>query len=168
MGAAPDTHRYVSKRVQECNYLQALEGGIDSSHVSVLHRFNLDDDPMHVNSGGNKYLKADSRPKFEVRDADNGLLIGARRAADETNDYWRITPFIMPWYTIIPPFGHNAIGAHAFVPMDDENCWTWSINYTPERPLASEEVAAMDAGLGIHVEYIPARSIRWQIATTTS
>jgi phthalate 4,5-dioxygenase oxygenase subunit len=151
----PDANRYVSKRVQECNYLQALEGGIDSSHVSVLHRFNLDDDPMHQSSGGNQYLKADARPKFEVKDAQNGLLIGARRQADDANDYWRITPFIMPWYTIIPPFGHNAIGAHAFVPMDDENCWTWSINYAPERPLTTEEVAAMDAGMGIHVEYIP-------------
>jgi phenylpropionate dioxygenase-like ring-hydroxylating dioxygenase large terminal subunit len=151
----PDSHRYVSKRVQECNYLQALEGGIDSSHVSTLHRFNLDDDPMHVGSGGNVYLKADTRPKFEVQDSANGLLIGARRRADDENDYWRITPFIMPWYTIIPPFGHNAIGAHAFVPMDDENCWTWSINYDPVRPLTKEEVAAMDAGMGIHVEYIP-------------
>src|SRR5665213_246478 len=48
----PPSHRYTSKRVQECNYLQALEGGIVSSHVSTLHRFNLDDDPMHVGSGG--------------------------------------------------------------------------------------------------------------------
>jgi phenylpropionate dioxygenase-like ring-hydroxylating dioxygenase large terminal subunit len=151
----PPTHRYVSKRIQECNYLQALEGGIDSSHVSVLHRFNLDDDPMHENSGGNAYLKADTRPKFEVEEAPNGLLIGARRKADATNDYWRITPFIMPWYTIIPPFGHNVIGAHAFVPMDDENCWVWSINYDPARPLTQAEIAAMDAGMGIHVEYVP-------------
>jgi phthalate 4,5-dioxygenase oxygenase subunit len=151
----PPAHRYVSKRIQECNYLQALEGGIDSSHVSTLHRFNLDDDPMHEGAKGNAYLKADTRPKFEVQDAANGLLIGARRNADAANDYWRITPFIMPWYTIIPPFGDNVIGAHAFVPMDDENCWTWSINYEPARPLTSEEIAAMDAGMGIHVEYVP-------------
>ncbi len=150
----PETHRYVSKRVQECNYLQALEGGIDSSHVSILHRFNLDGDPMHVGAGGNTYLKSDTRPKFEVRDTQNGLLIGARRKADDENDYWRITPFIMPWYTIIPPFGRNVIGAHAFVPMNDENCWTWSINFDPVRPLTGDEVAAMDAGMGIHVEYI--------------
>jgi len=151
----PPEHRYVSKRIQECNYLQALEGGIDSSHVSTLHRFNLDDDPMHEGAKGNDYLKADTRPKFEVQDSANGLLIGARRDADAANDYWRITPFIMPWYTIIPPFGANAIGAHAFVPMDDENCWTWSINYEPVRPLSKHEVEAMDAGMGIHVEYVP-------------
>ncbi len=29
--------RFVTKRSQECNYLQAMEGGIDSSHVSFLH-----------------------------------------------------------------------------------------------------------------------------------
>ncbi len=151
----PPANRYVSKRIQECNYLQALEGGIDSSHVSTLHRFNLDDDPMHVGAHGNVFLKADTRPKFEVQDSKSGLLIGARRNADAQNDYWRITPFIMPWYTIIPPFGANVIGAHAFVPMDDENCWTWSINYDPARELTKEEVAAMDAGMGIHVEYVP-------------
>ena len=151
----PPANRYVSKRIQECNYLQALEGGIDSSHVSTLHRFNLDDDPMHEGAHGNAYLKADTRPKFEVHDSKSGLLIGARRNADAQNDYWRITPFIMPWYTIIPPFGANVIGAHAFVPIDDENCWTWSINYDPARELTKEEVAAMDAGMGIHVEYVP-------------
>jgi len=151
----PDTHRFVSKRIQECNYLQALEGGIDSSHVSTLHRFNLDNDPMHEGAHGNVYLKADTRPKFEVQDSPSGLLIGARREADATHDYWRITPFIMPWYTIIPPFGANVIGAHAFVPIDDENCWTWSINYDPVRTLKEEERAAMEAGLGIHVEYVP-------------
>jgi len=151
----PEAQRYVSKRVQECNYLQALEGGIDSSHVSTLHRFNLDDDPMHEGAHGNVYLKADTRPKFEVQDSPSGLLIGARRDADATHDYWRITPFIMPWYTIIPPFGKNVVGAHAFVPIDDENCWTWSINYEPTRDLTEVEIEAMDAGLGIHVEYVP-------------
>src|SRR5690242_10840895 len=30
---APE-RRFISKRLQECNYLQPLEGGIDSSHVS--------------------------------------------------------------------------------------------------------------------------------------
>src|SRR5215467_5397805 len=37
----PTKHRYLSKRWQESNYLQAMEGGIDSSHVSFLHRGDL-------------------------------------------------------------------------------------------------------------------------------
>jgi phthalate 4,5-dioxygenase len=152
----PDSHRFVSKRLQECNYLQAMEGGIDSSHVSFAHRFNMDDDPMHRDTPGLEYLKQDTRPKFEVAQSEGGLLIGARRNADEENYYWRITQWLMPWYSIIPPFGtHNPLGGHAWVPIDDENCWAWSINYHPARPLSDEELASMRAGEGIHVEYVP-------------
>ena len=152
----PDSHRFVSKRLQECNYLQAMEGGIDSSHVSFAHRFNMDDDPMHRDTPGLEYLRQDTRPKFEVAQSEGGLLIGARRNADEENYYWRITQWLMPWYTIIPPFGtHNPLGGHAWVPIDDENCWAWSINYHPARSLSEEELASMRAGEGIHVEYIP-------------
>jgi phthalate 4,5-dioxygenase len=152
----PDSHRFVSKRLQECNYLQAMEGGIDSSHVSFAHRFNMDDDPMHRDTPGLEYLRQDTRPKFEVTQSEGGLLIGARRNADEENYYWRITQWLMPWYSIIPPFGtHNPLGGHAWVPIDDENCWAWSINYHPARSLSEEELASMRVGEGIHVEYIP-------------
>src|SRR5215471_5715489 len=34
----PETHRHVSKVWEECNWLQALEGGIDTSHAPILHR----------------------------------------------------------------------------------------------------------------------------------
>lgn len=150
----PDTHRFSSKRRQMNNYLQAMEGGIDSSHVSFAHRFNLDDDPMHSGTAGNEYLKADTRPKFEVAETDGGLLIGARRNADQENYYWRVTQWIMPWYTIIPPFGtHNPLGGHAWVPIDDESCWAWSINYHPTRELRDDELDAMKNGNGIHVKY---------------
>ncbi|HEV7907179.1 MAG TPA: Rieske 2Fe-2S domain-containing protein [Pseudonocardiaceae bacterium] len=152
----PDSQVFVSKRLQETNYLQAMEGGIDSSHVSFAHRFNMDDDPMHAGTAGLEYLKADTRPKFEVVESDGGLLIGARRNVDDETYYWRITQWIMPWYTIIPPFGtHNPLGAHAWVPIDDETCWAWSINYHPARDLREDELESMRRGDGIHAKYIP-------------
>lgn len=152
----PDSQRFVSKRIQESNFMQAMEGGIDSSHVSFAHRFNMDSDPMHAGTAGLEYLKADTRPKFEVSESEGGLLIGARRNADEEQYYWRITQWIMPWYTIIPPFGtHNPLGAHAWVPIDDETCWAWSINYHPTRDLREDELASMYRGEGIHSQNIP-------------
>ena len=151
----PPEHVFVSKRLQESNYLQAIEGGIDSSHVSFAHRYNLEDDPMHANTVGNAYLKADTHPKFEVAESDGGLVIGARRNADEDSHYWRITQFVLPWYTLIPPFGENPMGGHMWVPIDDESCWAWSINFHPSRPLEEAEVAEMRAGKGIHCAYIP-------------
>src|SRR5215831_5001034 len=42
----PAEQTFISKRLQECNWLQAMEGGIDSSHVSFLHRGDLGSDPL--------------------------------------------------------------------------------------------------------------------------
>ena len=147
--------RYISKRIQDSNWLQALEGGIDSSHVSFVHRFNLANDPMHSRGQGNQYLAADRRPKFETAYSDGGLLIAARRNATEDEYYWRITQFILPWYTLIPPFGDHPLGGHAWVPIDDESCWVWNINFHPDRALTPDERASMDSGLGIHAECHP-------------
>src|SRR5438309_1825784 len=94
---APE-RRYVSKRLQESNYLQALEGGIDSSHVTFLHSGALKRDPLFVGSKGNEYNEGDKMPHFDVVDFEGGLLIGARRNAEDDAYYWRITPYIMPWY----------------------------------------------------------------------
>ena len=80
------------------------------------------------------------RPEAEVRDR------GIRRAACSSRRgatprpghyYWRITQWIMPWYTMVPPYGHNALNAHAWVPIDDENCFTWTFTYHPTRPLSA-------------------------------
>jgi len=151
---APE-RRYASKRLQECNYLQAMEGGIDSSHVSFLHSGQLRTDPLFKGAKGNVYNEADKMPHFEVVEFEGGLLVGARRNADNERYYWRITPWIMPWYTIIPPRGNHPLGAHAWVPIDDEHCWAWSINYHPARALSESELAAMKSGAGIHVQYVP-------------
>jgi phenylpropionate dioxygenase-like ring-hydroxylating dioxygenase large terminal subunit len=151
---APE-QRFVSKRLQECNYLQAMEGGIDSSHVSWLHGSELNKDPLFKGSKGNVYNEQDRMPLFEVEEFSGGLLIGARRNAEAGKYYWRITPWIMPWYTIIPPRAGHPLGAHAWVPIDDETCWAWSINYHPKRALKESEIAAMKDGEGIHVKYVP-------------
>jgi hypothetical protein len=147
--------RYVSKRLQECNYLQAIEGGIDSSHVSFLHSGALKTDPLFVGSKGNEYNERDRMPFFEVADFPGGLLIGARRNADNDQYYWRITPYIMPMHTIIPPRAGHPLGGHMWVPIDDANCWAWSFNYHPRRDLSEAEVNAMKDGKGIHVKYVP-------------
>jgi phthalate 4,5-dioxygenase len=148
--------RFVSKRLQACNYLQALEGGIDSSHVSFLHSGALNTDPLFKEGRrANTYNLSDRMPQFEVVEYPGGLLIGARRNADKDRYYWRITPFIMPWHTLIPPRAGHPVGGHAWVPIDDENCWAWSINYHPGRALTTSEVQAMKGGKGIHVQYVP-------------
>jgi phenylpropionate dioxygenase-like ring-hydroxylating dioxygenase large terminal subunit len=150
----PPSHRVITKRWQESNYLQAVEGGIDSSHVSFLHRGDLASDPFHKNTAGAKFAKS-TRTTFEIIDAPGGMLIGARRDADPGNSYWRITQWIMPWYTLIPPYAGNALNGHAWVPMDDENCVAWSMTFHPTQPIPEEHVKLIKDGNGVHAELIP-------------
>jgi phthalate 4,5-dioxygenase oxygenase subunit len=151
---APE-RRYISKRHQECNYLQAMEGGIDSSHVSFLHSGALEHDPLFKGAKGNKYNLQDFQVKFEVVESEGGLLIGARRNAENGNYYWRITQWVMPCFTAIPPRGDHPIHGHFWVPIDDDTCWSWSYDYHATRDLSPTEVKAMDDGYGIHVKLIP-------------
>src|SRR5579863_10663636 len=106
----PESHRYISKRLQETNYLQAVEGGIDSSHSNFLHAsldaFRMTDEYVEkVKKSNNlraKYHLLDKAPWFTVKKTDYGLVIGVRRNAEENLYYWRLTQFLVPSHTIIP------------------------------------------------------------------
>jgi len=151
----PPEQTYTSKRLQECNWLQAMEGGIDSSHVSWLHGSSLKADPLFVASKGNEYNLNDAQPVFDVVENEGGLFIGARRNAEDGNYYWRITPWVMPCFTMIPPRADHPIHGHFWTPIDDENCWAWSYDFHPVRALTQEERQAMIDGHGIHSKNIP-------------
>ncbi|MBV8168605.1 MAG: aromatic ring-hydroxylating dioxygenase subunit alpha [Alphaproteobacteria bacterium] len=151
----PAEHVFITKRLQECNYLQAMEGGIDSSHVSWLHRGDLNSDPLFKGSKGNQYNLNDARPVFEVIESPGGLYIGVRRNAENGNYYWRITPWVMPSFTMIPPRGDHPVHGHFWIPIDDHNCWTWSFDYHARRALTGAEVQAMRDGKSIYVQFVP-------------
>jgi phthalate 4,5-dioxygenase len=145
--------RFVSKRTQECNYLQAMEGGIDSAHVSFLHRHDLRSDELHVGEGAELTRATDVR--FEVVETKGGMIIGVRRPAHAGHLYWRITQWVMPFHTMIPPYGENALNGHAWVPVDDESCMAWCFTHHPTRALTEHELAVMRSGGGIHVKLTP-------------
>ncbi len=156
----PESHVFITKRVQECNYLQAMEGGIDTSHVSFVHRYEVDQDPMHKGVKALDYIKADGNVIFTIEDMPYGLVLLGRRNGDTDSFYWRITQWLFPWYTLIPPFGHHSLAGHVWVPIDDHSCWAWSINFHPDKPLSSEERTQMQEGKGIHVLYEDAASFK--------
>ena len=149
----PPEQVFVSKRLQYSNWLQAMEGGIDTAHVSYVHRYEVDSDPMHQGVKALDYIKADGNVIFEIEKTPFGLSLFGRRNGEPDSYYWRITQWLFPWFTLIAPFGEHALAGHVWVPIDDHHCWAWSINWRPERALSDEELEAMRAGKGIHVEY---------------
>jgi hypothetical protein len=147
--------RYASKRLQECNWLQAMEGAIDSIHSGFLHRYSVGDDPLLKRDPQSlAMMRSDTKPKFFPTESPGGLYVTTRRNVDADRYYWRVTQWLMPCFSFFPPYGDNPYGGHAFVPIDDESCWTFSIDYHPRRPLTETERQAMHDGKGIHVKLV--------------
>jgi phthalate 4,5-dioxygenase len=152
----PASHRYVTKRVQVCNYLQNVEGEVDSSHVSFLHSkiapSATTDDPL---VGLPQYMARDRAPRFFVLPTPYGQMIGARRDAEADSYYWRITQFLMPTYTMIPVPVGLPVSFTAATPIDDERMLGFTVTWHPDRPLSEPERAQIESWLGVHTEVDP-------------
>lgn len=163
----PEEQRFVSQFYQYCNYMQALETGIDPSHISFLHGV-LDADDAEVvrtldkaEAGFGLAARLERSPYLEVADTDYGILIGSRRHTTDDMYYWRITQFHMPFHTM-PPTEATAdpiLQSHMWIPVDDQHLVNWCVSWHPSRALTEAERDAMRAGLGIHImDYAPATS----------
>lgn len=177
----PDSHRLITKRLQLNNWAQALEGGIDSSHVAFLHG-SLDNaapvaavtrtaeqDGSPLNETIAKLMRRDRPPHFFTSSREYGFMLAARRDAPDEQYYWRLTPFLLPSYTIIPGGAQTGghVSGHAWVPLDDEHCWTFSVTWNAERPLTEEEREHHLQGYYIHTE-VDKETPMWDLALSNA
>ncbi len=165
----PDAHRHASKKLQECNWAQAAEGGVDTAHFSFLHQpvVATDDDEdadraARATRGYSKatmsadhvrWMREDPRPRFDVKPHDAGLVIGTSRRADETDRYWRIAQYLMPNHAYTPSAtpGETYHG-QTWVPIDDESCWVYVYSWNPDRPLTDDERRSYATGGAVYPE----------------
>lgn len=171
----PASHVYVSKKWQDCNWAQCLEGAIDTAHFSFLHMVvpavgeDAADLMKHAAIGSQsvkndriRWVQEDPRPRFEINEFPAGLTIGGARLAEENERYWRIAQFLAPNHALVPSAfpGENYHG-QTWVPAGDGSCWIYNYTWNPDRPLTEEERAACRKGLTVHAEvdenYVPLR-----------
>ena len=123
----PEADVRLSCSLRGCNYLQVLEGEIDTSHFGFLHggAVALDDlDPEDLNS----LSLRERAPEYHVRETGWGAMYAAYRAAGEGQVYYRVAHFLAPFYTMFPDgvFDRNIV-LDAAVPMNDTHTmiFTW-------------------------------------------
>jgi len=148
----PDSHRYVTKYPLDCNYMQGMEGELDSSHVSFLHS------ALHPGSNGLdrvvpgqnllELTARDGHPRFTVLDSDSGLVIGASREVGDGTLYWRITQWLMPCYTLVPGDPNGTLLCQIRIPIDDHHHYLFRLRWNAFRALPEEEVALYRRGGG--------------------
>jgi phthalate 4,5-dioxygenase oxygenase subunit len=132
---APATHRFVSKMVEECNYLQALEGGMDTTHTHFLHKRN---------GGDTEYLQNYSAnvPRIDVHTTDYGYVYTGIRNI-EARQWVRAIHYLMPSVQLratVEGFVHwdnevPRVDGHIWVPIDDEHTFVYNFMYSCEPDL---------------------------------
>jgi len=137
----PAPNRSIKKVLEECNWVQSLEGSMDRSHAPILHDgrdvMRYADDQAHLRE----------RPrKVEVVDTSYGLIHVAAQPAAKDPEHAKsvsVRPFVLPFtsYVAGPPSGNwwedgadlgtHPWGVHIFIPADDDNNYYYEVRYHP-------------------------------------
>lgn len=150
---APDTHVFAFKGLWKCNWLQAMEVGIDPAHASFLHRFLQDEDPAdsygkqfrdtaeNTEIPMTKLLRDYPRPEITVQETDYGMRLIALRYLDDGRTHVRITNQIFP-QAISIPMSREMIITQWHVPIDDKRCYWYSMFTSFGAPVDKEKMRA--------------------------
>ena len=135
----PDSHRGVTKLVQTCNWVQAVEGGIDTSHSSFLHNNDLSDKTL--------LRSRSTAPYLEVEQTDYGYTYSSTRPlSKEEGNYVRTYHYVLPFHQLragqVGRSGEQVqprSSGHCWVPIDDENTLVFNWTFTwDDSPLPSK------------------------------
>jgi hypothetical protein len=148
---APENQRWVSKTLEECNYLQALEGGLDTSHTHFLHKRH---------DGDLTYLRnyEATVPRIDVYPRDYGYMYTGIRIV-EGKQWVRGIHFLMPNIQMRADIeslrtGHAdqlpKVDGHVWVPVDDRTTMVYNFMYgaDPSRPVPESQAVRMDTIAG--------------------
>ncbi len=142
---APEGHVYAMVWPSACNYLQGVEGNIDPSHTSFLHRISPPSGAQNPSMAG---FKADTAPRLSVVDTSFGLRLLAERTIDEKGTVMlRSSNFILP-NAASANGSEGALGLGGcsilwHVPIDDTSHIRFEIMYHAKKPLP---IADYEAG----------------------
>ena len=117
----PEAEITVTMIQRDCNWLQALEGEIDTSHFGFLHAGHVapddlpDDEPL-------RHTVTSRAPDYHVAETDWGTQYAGFRPAGEGRTYWRFGNFLFPFWTQAPNGEFDShMHARAWVPLDDHH-----------------------------------------------
>jgi len=117
----------LSCSLRRCNYLQVLEGEIDTSHFGFLHGGSVSLDDLDPNDLNSMSLR-ERAPLYHTAETQAGTSYAAYRETDDGQIYYRVAHYLLPFYTQFPDgnFDSNIV-LDAAVPMDDEHTmiFTW-------------------------------------------
>src|SRR6202035_4908100 len=163
----PESEVTINFVQRECNWLQALEGDIDTCHFGFLHAGGINADMLPDDSIF-RYTVTNRAPDYQVGDTPVGTMYGAYRDGGPNQTYWRFANFMLPFWTQTPQ-GKFATHLHnrAWVPMDDHHTMFVSLRWKHEPAFVTDDkTGKMMPGFGRNSDYLPNTSDwhgRWRL-----
>jgi phthalate 4,5-dioxygenase len=152
---------------RECNWLQALEGDIDTSHFGFLHVGSVRPEQV-ADDNMLKYQVGNRAPAFHVTDTDWGTMYCAYRPAEAGKTYWRFAHFGFPFWTWVPQGDiTDRVQARAWVPMDDTHTMFISLTWKKMSRMPPLKNGQSIPGAKPEIDYLPASTDwygRWRPA----
>ena len=123
---------FTAKIIYECNYVQAIEGEIDTTHAAFLHStLDAAQKAKTAVTLGGKYQFINKWARFFVTQTDFGINVGAQRPVGDDMAYWRISQWLQPVFTLIPREPGSDVRWGAWVPRDDDTTWVILLKWNP-------------------------------------
>jgi phthalate 4,5-dioxygenase oxygenase subunit len=163
----PEAELQIVFAQRECNWLQALEGDIDTSHFGFLHAGSVAAADVPADNLI-RYTVANRAPEYHVADTDWGTMYAAYRPAEGGRTYWRFANFLFPFWTQTPQGAFDRVNSRAWVPMDDTHTMFVSLswkNLPPERAALSN--SRVLPGSTLAMDFVPNTTDwfgRWRLA----
>jgi len=124
----PDSELSITFTQRKCNWLQALEGDIDTSHFGFLHAGSVNAADVPTDNLI-RWTVANRAPEYRVTDTDWGTMYAAYRPAETGQTYWRFANFLFPFWTQTPQGAFDRVNSRAWVPMDDGHTMFVSLSW---------------------------------------
>ncbi|MET4579439.1 Rieske 2Fe-2S domain-containing protein [Ottowia thiooxydans] len=130
------------------NWLQLLESVLDSAHLSFLHSGVLfsrpvSESPMSEGMRANFTATTSvSSPTFEILEKPYGFREGAVRDFGDGRRFAKIREFVAPYCSFLPGFPGKPTRRKLVmsVPIDDETCTQWVLNYRTDAAFEPGEI----------------------------
>ena len=177
----PPSHRSIAKVHEAANWVQGLEGGLDSSHIDFLHsgrsvlhkepyqgpQFDSEDAPFGIRYAATRPLDGQT-PLSDIEAQRQIRYDGGSEAWDPGRyKYVRVTNFVAPFYSFIPSLTSRRLMT-AFVPIDDENHWYYNVFFDADQPVDNEDQLArrhLAVGPDLNADFSKKRTLQnnyWQ------
>ncbi len=146
---------------RDCNWLQSLEGDIDTSHFGFLHVGAIEADDIDPDSIY-RWGLIDRAPRYHVRETEWGTMYAAYRPASPGQTFYRFAHFVLPCFALVPDGAfERMIQATLSVPLDDTHTMTYNISWNHrEQALRKLKDGDWIPGAAATREYLP-RTADW-------